>query len=102
MDNRVLCVYGRSEHQGWHFQNAQEEAPEKGKRRHSVILDTLETEAPALTLQQNEQLFNAVMEDYADVKLKHDRLKKVKEDDYFNAIQIKYAYAVTCHKSTRL
>lgn len=65
----------------------------------TVILDTLETEAPALTLQQNEQLFNAVMEDYADVKLKHDRLKKVKEDDYFNAIQIKYAYAVTCHKA---
>src|SRR5574344_1833207 len=65
----------------------------------TVILDTLETEAPALTLQQNEQLFNAVMEDYADVKLKHDRLKKVKEDDYCNAIQIKYAYAVTCHKA---
>lgn len=65
----------------------------------TVLMDTLTAEAPALTREQNDNLFNAVMDDYFDVPLKPDRLKKVKQDDYFNAIQIKYAYAVTCHKA---
>jgi len=64
-----------------------------------VILDTLTTEAPAMSQEQQEQLFNAVMEDYADVPLKAERLKKLKTDRYYNALQIKYAYAVTCHKA---
>lgn len=65
----------------------------------SVILDTLMTEAPALTTQQQEQLFNNIMEDYADIPLKQDRMKAIKQDRHFNALQIKYAYAVTCHKA---
>ena len=44
-------------------------------------------------------LFQRVMEDYADVPLKRDRMAKLKQDDYFNALQIKFAYAVTCHKA---
>jgi putative helicase len=65
----------------------------------TVILDTLATEAPALTHEQQEQLYEAVMEDYADIPLKRDRMAKLKQDEYFNALQIKYAYAVTCHKA---
>ena len=65
----------------------------------TVILDTLTTEAPALTREQQDHLFNAVMEDYADIPKKADRIKKLKSDRYFNALQIKYAYAVTCHKA---
>ena len=65
----------------------------------TVLLDTLYSDAPALTPEQNEQLFNAVMEDYADIPLKRDRMKKLKSDPYFNALQVKYAYAVTCHKA---
>ncbi|WP_196795660.1 ATP-dependent DNA helicase [Segatella oris] len=65
----------------------------------TVILDTLTTEAPALTHEQQEQLYEAVMEDYADIPLKRDRIAKLKQDEYFNALQIKYAYAVTCHKA---
>lgn len=65
----------------------------------TAIIDTLAAEAPALTVEQNERLFNAVMEDYADIPLKADRLKKIKEDKYYNALQIKFAYAVTCHKA---
>ena len=65
----------------------------------TVIMETLNSEAPALTREQNERLFQHVMEDYADLPLKANRLKKVKEDAYFNAVQIKYAYAVTCHKA---
>ena len=65
----------------------------------TVILDTLTTESPALTHEQQEQLYEAVMEDYADIPLKRDRMAKLKQDEYFNALQIKYAYAVTCHKA---
>lgn len=65
----------------------------------TVILDTLTTEAPALTHEQNEQLFRNVLEDYADIPLKADRMKKVREDTYYNALQVKFGYAVTCHKA---
>ena len=65
----------------------------------TVCLDTLTTEAPALTHEQQEQLFNAVMEDYADFTVKTERIKKLKSDRYYNALQIKFSYAVTCHKA---
>ena len=65
----------------------------------TVLLDTLTSEAPALTREQQQQLYNKVLEDYADVRLKSERLKKVKEDRYYNALQVKFAYAVTCHKA---
>ena len=65
----------------------------------TVILDSLATEAPALSREQQEQLYNAVMEDYADIPQKAERVKKLKTDKYYNALQIKFAYAVTCHKA---
>ena len=65
----------------------------------TVLLDTLMSEAPALTRQQSEQLFNAVQEDYQDIPLKADRMKQIREDMYYNALQVKFAYAVTCHKA---
>ena len=64
-----------------------------------VLLDTLTSEAPALTREQQQQLYDKVMEDYMDVPYKSDRLKKIKEDKYYNALQIKFAYAATCHKT---
>lgn len=64
-----------------------------------VILDTLTSEAPALTREQNEQLFQAVLADYADIPRKADRIQKLKNDHYYNALQVKFAYAVTCHKA---
>ena len=65
----------------------------------TVLLDTLTSEAPALTHQQQTQLYNQVMEDYADIPLKPDRLKKLREDRHYNALQIKFGYAATCHKA---
>ena len=65
----------------------------------TVLLDTLYTEAPALTREQQEQLFSKVMEDYQDIPRKDERMKAVKQDRYFNALQVKFAYAVTCHKA---
>ena len=65
----------------------------------TVLLDTLQSEAPALTRQQQEQLFNAVWEDYPEIRDKRERMKRLRQDTYYNALQIKYAYAVTCHKA---
>ena len=65
----------------------------------TVLMDTLHSESPSLTKEENERLFNEVLEDYADISQKRDRLKKLKEDAYYNALQVKYAYAITCHKA---
>lgn len=65
----------------------------------TVLLDTLQSEAPALPCEQNDALFHAVEADYADVTPKRERMKKIKDDPYYNALQVKYAYAMTCHKA---
>lgn len=65
----------------------------------TVLLDALQAEAPALTSEQSDRLYNEVMEDYMDIPSKAERIKKLRQDPYFNALQLKYAYAVTCHKA---
>ena len=65
----------------------------------TALLDALTSEAPALTREQQDLLYNKVMEDYADTPLKSERIKKLKGDAYYNALQIKFGYAVTCHKA---
>ena len=65
----------------------------------TVLLDTLHTETPALPKELNDKLFYSVLEDYADITIKRERMKKMKADPYYNALQVKYAYAVTCHKA---
>lgn len=65
----------------------------------TLMLDTLMSESASLTRTQGEALFNAVLDDYQDVPLKADRMKRVRDDMYYNALQVKYAYAVTCHKA---
>jgi len=64
-----------------------------------IILDVLHTEVPGLSREQNDLLFNNVMEEHADIPQKRMRYKKVKGNPYFNALQVKYGYAVTCHKA---
>ena len=65
----------------------------------TVLLDTLTSEAPALTHEQQELLFHQIEEDYQDIPLKADRMKAIRQDQFFNALQVKFAYAVTCHKA---
>lgn len=65
----------------------------------TVLLDTLVSESPSLTREQQNQLYEKVMEDYADVPSKAERIKRIKQDRYYNALQVKFAYAVTCHKA---
>lgn len=64
-----------------------------------VLLDTLQTDTPALPKELNDKLFYTILEDYADIPTKAGKIKKMKEDPYYNVVQIKYAYAVTCHKA---
>jgi exodeoxyribonuclease-5 len=64
-----------------------------------ILLETLHVDAPALPKELNDKLFYAVLEDYADITVKRERMKRMKEDPYYNVVQVKYAYAVTCHKA---
>jgi exodeoxyribonuclease-5 len=64
-----------------------------------ILLDALQSEAPALPKELNDKLFYSVLEDYSHITHKADRMKKMKADPYYNAVQVKYAYAVTCHKA---
>lgn len=64
-----------------------------------IILDTLHSEAPALSYTDSERLYKAVAEDYVDIPRKKDRFDKIKSDEHFNALQVKFSYAVTCHKA---
>ncbi len=64
-----------------------------------VCLDTLSSEAASLTYEQQNQLYNGVSEDYSHLTTKKKRYEAVREDPYFNALQLKYANAITCHKS---
>lgn len=64
-----------------------------------IFLDTLSIESASFSYDQNRQLFESVSEDYMDIKNKRERWKKIKENPHFNALQVKYAYALTCHKA---
>ena len=63
------------------------------------MLDTLTLEGPSLPTERNNELYNSVLQDYSDIVNKRSRSLKVKADPYFNALQVKFAYAVTCHKA---
>ncbi len=64
-----------------------------------VLLSTLSSESPSLTAEESRRLYEQVLQDYADIPLKRERMKRLRRDPYYNALQIKYAYAVTCHKA---
>ena len=97
----VRRVRNLREFYGFRFADVSLEFPDydNAEEDMTVILDALMTEAPALTQEQNEQLFQRVLEDYEDIPLKADRMKKVREDEYYNALQVKFGYAITCHKA---
>ena len=64
-----------------------------------VMLDTLMSDYPAMTYEQNRIFYQAVEADYADIPSKKKRFEKIRENEYYNALQLKFAYAVTCHKA---
>ena len=64
-----------------------------------IMLDTLTVNAPSLSYEQSNELYQEVLKDYADETSKYKRFLKVKNNKYFNALQVKFSYAMTCHKS---
>ena len=101
-DHAVVCrVRNIHEMHGFRFADVLLRFPDydDAELQSMVLLDALQSEAPALTAEQNRQLYDRVLEDYADVRPKSKRLKQVMEDVYYSALQVKYGYAVTCHKA---
>ncbi len=64
-----------------------------------IMLDTLTSESPSLTREESERLFSAVWDDYPEIRSKRKRMEQVRSNPYYNALQVKYGYAVTCHKA---
>lgn len=98
---KVLKVRRRIDLYGFRFATLLLQFPDYGnyELEATVLLDTLTSEAPALPHEQQEQLFHQIEEDYQDIPLKADRMKAIRQDQFFNALQVKFAYAVTCHKA---
>ena len=64
-----------------------------------LLLETLHSEAPSLTREEQQRLYSEVLADYADLPTKAERLNAVRQNEYYNALQVKFSYALTCHKT---
>lgn len=73
--------------------------PEEKDIEIKILLDTLTLDGPALSQSEQNNFFAEVMQDYMDLPQKAQRFKKIRENPYYNAVQVKFAYALTCHKS---
>lgn len=97
----LIKIHKYEERYGFHFAEALLSFPDYNNLEITakVILDTLESESPSLTSDESRRLFEGVLEDYSDIKQKRKRYSALREDPYYNALQIKYATAITGHKS---
>ncbi len=98
---KLLKIYEYEERYGLNFAQARLSFPDYDNQEitATVILDTLSSESPALTYEQQNMLYNGVNADYEHIKSKKKRYEAIREDNYFNALQLKYANAITGHKS---
>ena len=98
---RLVWIRHYEERYGLHFADACLSFPDYGDQEieAKVLLDTLDSESPSLGYEQSNQLYQGVSADYAHLSTKKKRWEAVREDPYFNALQLKYAAAVTCHKA---
>jgi exodeoxyribonuclease-5 len=97
----ITHIFGYEELYGFRFANVSLRFPdyEDTEMECKIILDSIGVESASLTREDLVKLFHAIAEDYAEIKNKRERWKKIKDDPYFNALQVKFAYAVTCHKA---
>ncbi len=98
---KLIKIGGYEERYGLHFADARLAFPDYQDQEivAKVLLDTLDAEAPSLTYEQSNALYQGVSADYAHLTTKKKRYDAVREDPFFNALQLKYAMAITCHKS---
>lgn len=98
----VLSVRNVQELYGFRFADATlrfVDYPDEQPRDCKLLLSTLYSESPSLTSDEQARLYSAVMEDYADLPHKADRLREMRQNPYYNALQVKFSYALTCHKT---
>ncbi|MBE6217245.1 MAG: ATP-dependent endonuclease [Bacteroidales bacterium] len=98
---KLVKISRFEERYGLHFAEARISFPDYDDQEivAKVILDTLESESASLTYEQSNALYQGVNEDYSHITTKKKRYEAVREDKYYNALQLKYANAITCHKS---
>ena len=86
---------------GFHFAEALLSFPDYNdfELQCKILLDTLTSESPSLTREESGRLLREVEQDYLDIKSRLKRLKEIRENPHFNAVQVKFAYAITCHKA---
>ena len=98
---KLIKISRYEERYGLHFAEARISFPDYDDQEivAKVILDTLESESASLTYEQSNALYQGVNEDYSHITTKKKRYEAVREDKYYNALQLKYANAITCHKS---
>lgn len=96
----VLRVRGEQELYGFRFRDALVKSIDYDiELELKILMDTLHSDVAGLTRERSEELFVNIMEDYADISTRAGKMKKLKVDPYYNAVQVKFAYAVTCHKA---
>ncbi|MBR2129147.1 MAG: ATP-binding domain-containing protein [Bacteroidales bacterium] len=98
---KLVKISRFEERYGLHFAEARISFPDYDDQEivAKVILDTLESESASLTYEQSNALYQGVNEDYSHITTKKKRYEAVREDKYYDALQLKYANAITCHKS---
>jgi exodeoxyribonuclease-5 len=99
---QIKKITGRKELYGFNFAECIVELcdyPDSPEITLNLLLDSINTDTSALTKEQQQFLFEAVMEDVADQPIKGLRMAYLKKNPYFNALQVKFNYAVTCHKA---
>lgn len=98
----ILKVKGIEDMYGFRFASATVrliDYPDEDDLEVMLLLDTVTSESASLTWDENQKLFNAVMEDYMDINSKRKRVEEIKKNPYFNALQVKFSYSLTCHKT---
>ena len=98
---KLVKISNYEDRYGLHFATARLSLPDYDNQElvAKVILDTLESESASLTYEQQNMLYEGVNADYSHITAKRKRYEAVREDKFFNALQLKYANALTCHKS---
>jgi|SRR6218665_2612176 len=98
----VLEMFGIKELYGFKFAKVKirmVDYPNQKPFETVLLLDTITSESPSLTYEESNKLYQEVMLDYEDERTQYKKFIKVKENEYFNALQVKFSYAITCHKS---
>ena len=97
----ILKIHGFEEQYGFRFADVTIKLIDYQdiEIRVKIILDSLMIDSASIPSERNKELFYAVAEDYSELKIKKKIYQQVREDKYFNALQVKFAYAITCHKS---